>query len=437
MGDDLLAEVADAAPTATSPTSRNFGGAVIDQRSFDRNAAALARASAHAEPDHRRRRRRRRQRRLLRRPDRAARRRPDRRGVPHRVLRADPVGARLRRHARRVRRHARAGRRRRHLRAHRRGHRRRPRRDRRGRQRRCASRRATSTSTTSRPAPSSASNRSAAPAPRAPTTRPARRRTCCAGPPHARSRRPSSRRPTTATPTRRPRTTPKDTMAFSEPAAARHPGRGPLDADGAHDHHCRSPGAWSTGSCRARRTRRGGGSPVSSRLRPVHHHRLSRRGHQPTPSRPTTPSSLSVAAARTGPAGADRRATRRPRRSRCRSSCRRSGSPCPATGEDRHRQRPTICAQPRSSRRLGQHRRRGPHHDRLHTGDRRANCAKSSRPGTVLQAYLRRTEADCRDLSGAGSRIRLCKGAYSEPAVGRLPGQGRRRRGLPTLSHAS
>ncbi|MFC4561989.1 proline dehydrogenase family protein [Nocardiopsis mangrovi] len=36
--------------------------------------------------------------------------------------------------------------------------------------------------------------------------------------------------------------------------------------------------------------------------------------------------------------------------------------------------------------------------------------------GAVLQAYLRRTEADCRDLSGAGSRVRLCKGAYDEPA---------------------
>ncbi len=34
---------------------------------------------------------------------------------------------------------------------------------------------------------------------------------------------------------------------------------------------------------------------------------------------------------------------------------------------------------------------------------------------TVLQAYLRRTEGDCRDLSGPGSRIRLCKGAYKEP----------------------
>ena len=37
--------------------------------------------------------------------------------------------------------------------------------------------------------------------------------------------------------------------------------------------------------------------------------------------------------------------------------------------------------------------------------------------GTVLQAYLHRTEQDCRDLSGPGSRIRLCKGAYKEPAT--------------------
>lgn len=36
--------------------------------------------------------------------------------------------------------------------------------------------------------------------------------------------------------------------------------------------------------------------------------------------------------------------------------------------------------------------------------------------GAVLQAYLHRTEQDCRDLSGVGSRVRLCKGAYAEPA---------------------
>jgi len=35
--------------------------------------------------------------------------------------------------------------------------------------------------------------------------------------------------------------------------------------------------------------------------------------------------------------------------------------------------------------------------------------------GAVLQAYLRRTESDCRELATAGSRVRLCKGAYAEP----------------------
>ncbi|MEO7060325.1 MAG: proline dehydrogenase family protein [Lapillicoccus sp.] len=35
--------------------------------------------------------------------------------------------------------------------------------------------------------------------------------------------------------------------------------------------------------------------------------------------------------------------------------------------------------------------------------------------GAVVQAYLFRTEADCRDLAHEGSRVRLCKGAYKEP----------------------
>ena len=35
--------------------------------------------------------------------------------------------------------------------------------------------------------------------------------------------------------------------------------------------------------------------------------------------------------------------------------------------------------------------------------------------GAVLQAYLRRAEADCRALAYEGSRVRLCKGAYDEP----------------------
>lgn len=35
--------------------------------------------------------------------------------------------------------------------------------------------------------------------------------------------------------------------------------------------------------------------------------------------------------------------------------------------------------------------------------------------GAVVQSYLHRTESDCRDLAGEGSRVRLCKGAYNEP----------------------
>jgi len=36
--------------------------------------------------------------------------------------------------------------------------------------------------------------------------------------------------------------------------------------------------------------------------------------------------------------------------------------------------------------------------------------------GTVLQAHLRRTHRDCAEFASAGARIRLCKGAYDEPA---------------------
>lgn len=40
--------------------------------------------------------------------------------------------------------------------------------------------------------------------------------------------------------------------------------------------------------------------------------------------------------------------------------------------------------------------------------------------GVALQAELKRTQSDCRDLVGAGSRVRLCKGAYgpSDSAFG-------------------
>lgn len=36
--------------------------------------------------------------------------------------------------------------------------------------------------------------------------------------------------------------------------------------------------------------------------------------------------------------------------------------------------------------------------------------------GTVLQAYLKRTRGDCEEFAESGARIRLCKGAYDEPA---------------------
>jgi proline dehydrogenase len=41
--------------------------------------------------------------------------------------------------------------------------------------------------------------------------------------------------------------------------------------------------------------------------------------------------------------------------------------------------------------------------------------------GLVLQAYLYRTEEDLRALLGEGARIRLCKGAYKEPAETAFP----------------
>jgi len=37
--------------------------------------------------------------------------------------------------------------------------------------------------------------------------------------------------------------------------------------------------------------------------------------------------------------------------------------------------------------------------------------------GVVLQAYLRRTHGDCEQFAASGVRVRLCKGAYDEPAA--------------------
>jgi proline dehydrogenase len=41
--------------------------------------------------------------------------------------------------------------------------------------------------------------------------------------------------------------------------------------------------------------------------------------------------------------------------------------------------------------------------------------------GVVLQAYLYRTEKDLEEVLGMGSRVRLCKGAYDEPAEVAFP----------------
>ncbi len=46
----------------------------------------------------------------------------------------------------------------------------------------------------------------------------------------------------------------------------------------------------------------------------------------------------------------------------------------------------------------------------------RYNCV-----GTVIQAYLRRSEADIEMLCGRGIRVRLCKGAYLEPHTVAFP----------------
>ena len=43
--------------------------------------------------------------------------------------------------------------------------------------------------------------------------------------------------------------------------------------------------------------------------------------------------------------------------------------------------------------------------------------------GVVLQAYLRRSAADVERLNAAGAKVRLCKGAYKEPASVAFPGK--------------
>src|ERR1700761_7098951 len=58
-------------------------------------------------------------------------------------------------------------------------------------------------------------------------------------------------------------------------------------------------------------------------------------------------------------------------------------------------------------------------HRTTDAGLRIAGSLRSRFPavGTVLQAALRRTEADVRELAGPATRVRLCKGAYAEPGT--------------------
>lgn len=50
-----------------------------------------------------------------------------------------------------------------------------------------------------------------------------------------------------------------------------------------------------------------------------------------------------------------------------------------------------------------------------------AHAAYPGHVGTVIQAYLRRTDADIQELAEVGADIRLCKGAYKEPATIAFP----------------
>ena len=51
----------------------------------------------------------------------------------------------------------------------------------------------------------------------------------------------------------------------------------------------------------------------------------------------------------------------------------------------------------------------------------KAIFAAHSNVGVVIQAYLYRSEADIRELNALGARVRLCKGAYNEPATVAFP----------------
>ncbi len=154
---------------------------------------------------------------------------------------------------------------------------------------------------------------------------------------------------------------------------------------------------------------------------PDRHPRPPRRGHHRPPSRPpprATPTCELLGAARRPRASAPR--------PRCRSSCRRSARRCPATAtRSRSTTSAPVCRGGRRGRHHGHPRHGGPHHHRLDAGASCASCATDfPETGAVLQAYLRRTEDDCRDLAHAGSPGPAVQGRVRGARVRRVPGQG-------------
>ncbi len=55
--------------------------------------------------------------------------------------------------------------------------------------------------------------------------------------------------------------------------------------------------------------------------------------------------------------------------------------------------------------------------------------------GIVLQAYLRRTEADVKDAIARGDRVRICKGAYKEPPEVAFPSMDEIRANYKKCAH--
>ena len=146
--------------------------------------------------------------------------------------------------------------------------------------------------------------------------------------------------------------------------------------------------------------------------RPARHRRPPRRGHH----RPRAGRGRIVAAYLTLLRAARRRGARRPGRG-VGQAVRAGPEPAPGRREDR-----AGCRRGRSARRRPRSAPPSPSTWRTTPPPTRpCGTVRDLRVdfpwvGAVLQSQLRRTEADCRDLAGPGSRVRLCKGAYDEPA---------------------